>query len=217
MSRIGILLNTFKKKRKLKSDNVNISPLAVFDGDCEFEDHIHVDRLSILHNCKIGRYTYITTGCEISNCKIGRFCSVAGGVKIGLGKHPVDHVSTSPVFYSSNNRLRSCFYEDSSVEEKSDVCIGNDVWIGTNAIIVNDVKIGDGAVIAAGAVVTKDVPPYSIVGGVPAKVIRSRFPEETVEKLLELKWWNSDDEQLKKMAADFSDVEKFLKSKECKK
>ena len=171
IKRAKIIWNTFYKRKKLKNKNVRISGLAVFDDRCEFESNIHIDRFSILHNCQIGSYTYITTNCELANCKIGRFCSFAGGVKAGLGKHPIDRFSTSPVFYSTNNRMKVNWGQKNDVDETTTVEIGNDVWIGTNAIIVGEVKIGNGAIVAAGSVVTKDVPSYAIVGGVPAKII----------------------------------------------
>ena len=180
------------------------------NANCKFEDNIHIDRFSILHNCSIGKYTYITTNCEISNCTIGRFCSIAGGVKIGLGKHPISYISTSPVFYSHNNKFGVKWNEDDKVVESEHTNVGNDVWIGTNAIIVGGVTIGDGAVIAAGAVVTKDVEPYSVVAGVPAKIIKYRFNNEIISKLLAAKWWELPAEQLVAYSQLFSDVETFI-------
>ena len=190
MSRISIIFNSIRQSFVLKKKNVRFSPLAMYDKRCTFEANIHVDRFSILHNCQIGSYTYITTNCEISNCQIGKFCSVAGGVKIGLGKHPLDKISTSPVFYSNKNRMGIKWNNDLTVSESSRTHIGNDVWIGTNAIIVGGVRVGTGAVIAAGAVVTKDVPPYAVVAGVPARVIKYRFSQDVIDALLNCQWWN---------------------------
>lgn len=123
---------------------------------------------------------------------IGKFCSVACGAKFifNSANHTLKSLSTYtfPLFYDEwrldRNDLTSAW------DNKGDIVIGNDVWIGYDAVIMSGVKIGDGAVIATRAVVTKDVPPYTIVGGVPAKEIRLRFDKETVSKLLEIRWWN---------------------------
>ena len=130
--------------------------------------------------------------------------SVAYGVRIGLPEHPVNMVSTSPKIYR-NIKLKDI----------KDVyfppIIGNDVWIGANAIILQGVTIGDGAIIAAGAVVTKDVPPYAIVGGVPAKVIKYRFSDDVILKLLEIKWWDKPEEWTTQNLDKFTDVSGFVK------
>lgn len=129
-------------------------------------------------------------------------------------------LSTSPIFTEAINGTRTQWV-DSDVNAVLDqkAVLGNDVWVGSNVLINGGVKIGDGAVIAAGAVVVKDVPPYAIVGGVPAKIIRYRFSPEIIEKLLELKWWNLDDEILKEKIGFFQkdnicidDVEAFMKT-----
>lgn len=212
MRRFKILYNTILNRLSLRKMNVKISFLALFDDKCSFEDNIHVDRFSILHLCNIGKYTYITTNCEISNCKIGRFCSIAGGVKIGLGKHPLDYISTSPIFYSFKNKFGIKWNENDSVIEGEHTIIGNDVWIGTNAIIPGGINVGDGGVIAAGAVVTKDVPPYAVVAGVPAKIIKYRFDDEKIKSLLDIKWWNLAEEKLINNAKYFNDIDEFIKN-----
>jgi acetyltransferase-like isoleucine patch superfamily enzyme len=124
---------------------------------------------------------------EKATLRIGRFCSIASGVTILLGgEHNLDFISTYPfkVFLDG--------FEDSPkyAGTNGDVTIGNDVWIGTNALILSGVKIGDGAVVGASTVVTKDIEPYSVVAGNPARLIRKRFDEETIEELLRIKWWN---------------------------
>ena len=127
----------------------------------------------------------------IYNATIGKFSSIASFVKIGLGIHPTkDFVSTHYAFYSNKKKLTKTFSDKNYIEENKNVSIGNDVWIGANAIILDGITISDGAIIGAGAVVTKDVPPYAIVGGVPAKIIRYRFDEDTIKKLLEISWWD---------------------------
>lgn len=181
------------------------------DEDCNFEEGVVIRFNARVYRCKIGRYTYIGHDSIFQYSTIGRFCSVAPYVFSGLGRHPVESfVATSPTFYRNPAPCltlldKTCFHE-----EYTPVHIGNDVWIGARAIITDGVSIGDGAVVAAGAVVTKDVPPYAIVAGVPAKTIRYRFSDDIINKLLTIEWWNRDIEWLKLHVDKFSDVEKFI-------
>lgn len=153
---------------------------------------------------EIGDFSY---GCpeilhwgEAAQLKIGKFCSIANGVKIFLGgNHRVDWVTTYPF---SGPKLSKIWLGKRRIEgqpaTKGDVIIGNDVWIGYDATILSGVKIGDGAVIGANAVVAKDVRPYAIVVGNPAKEVRRRFDEEIIQKLLEIRWWDWPVEKIKK-------------------
>lgn len=163
-------------------------------------------------NCKIDKYSYIY-GSSAAHTDIGAFCSIAAGCMIGGGSHPTDWVSTSPVFYKGRNVLNKNFSKNQYSEYKKTV-IGNDVWIGAQCLIKGGVTIGDGAVIGMGSVVTHDVPPYEIWGGNPAHFIRKRFDDETVKKLLELKWWLLEDDMLLKYGDDFNDVDAFIKNLE---
>ena len=132
--------------------------------------------------------------------KIGKFCSIACGAKFLFtsGNHSLSSLSTYtfPVFYEEwgldGKNIRSAW------DNKGDIVIGNDVWIGYEAVILSGVTIGDGAVIGTRAVVTKDVPPYTIVGGVPAKLIRRRFDDRTVEALEALRWWDWDEDKIRR-------------------
>jgi virginiamycin A acetyltransferase len=132
---------------------------------------------------------------------IGKFCSIACGAKFifNSANHTLKSFSTYsfPLFYDEWELDKSNL--TSAWDNKGDIVIGNDVWIGYDAVIMSGVHIGDGAIIATRAVVTKDVPPYAIVGGVPAKEIRKRFDEETISKLLEMKWWDRPIDQIKKL------------------
>lgn len=162
---------------------------------------------------KLGRYLYIGKYTTVSNCSaIGSFCSISAYVRIGLMSHPQDFISTSPVFYAKRRGWveRDTFAED----EGKTIVIGNDVLISSGAMIRNGVSIGHGAIIGAGAFVDKDVPPYAIVAGVPAKIIRYRFDEALIERLLRSEWWNRSDEEIR-AAGNFNEPEKFLSNLGC--
>jgi acetyltransferase-like isoleucine patch superfamily enzyme len=153
--------------------------------------YTHLLSNSIINNTTIASYSYIGKDCKVQNAIIGSFCSIADGVLIGLGKHPQHLFSTSTILYRKSNTLEvELIDEDLVFEEYENITIGNDVWIGTRAIILDGTKIGHGAIVAANSVVTKDIPPYAIVAGIPAKVIKYRFEQDKIEKLLKLEWWN---------------------------
>lgn len=164
---------------------------------------------------RLGFGSYIGENCNI-NAKIGKYCSVAGNVTTVGGKHPTkDFISTHPAFFSTRKQAGFTYISEDKFCEKEyaegnySVIIGNDVWIGFGAMLMEGIKIGDGAVIAAGAVVTKDVKPYSIVGGVPAKEIRKRFSDEEIEFLKEFKWWDKPEDWIKENAEKFDDINKI--------
>jgi len=142
-------------------------------------------------------------------CEIGAFTSIADNVSIGRGEHPVDAVSTSPVFHSGRNILERHFATH-PFNRGGRTFIGNDVWIGLGVIVKAGVTIGDGAVIGAGSVVTKDVPPYGIWAGTPAREIRKRFDEKTIMALLELRWWDWPEDRLAEMGDSFHKPEALL-------
>ena len=134
-----------------------------------------------------------TTGDKSGSLKIGKFCSIGSGVIILLGgEHRPDWVTTYP-FSTFFGKFKD--YKGTSTT-KGDVIIGSDVWIGMNVLILSGVTVGDGAVIGAGSVVTKDIQPYAIVAGNPAKLIRKRFDQDTIDRLLEIKWWDWDAERI---------------------
>lgn len=160
------------------------------------------------YKSSLGRYSYVGYDSEIIHCEIGNFCSLANHTVIGGAQHPLDWVSTSPVFYNisggTNRHLGNL-----EIEHTKRTRIGHDVWIGERATILQGLIIGNGAVIGAGAVVTKDVPPYAIVAGCPARIIRYRFDEETIENLQQSEWWNIKDEQLKMYSKYMSNPQTF--------
>ena len=144
------------------------------------------------------------------NAKIGKFCSIASGVSIGPGIHKMDGVSTHPVFYLQNTPLKKKFSDKDLIKSSKTTTIGHDVWIAERAILIDGISIGTGAIIAAGSVVTKDVEPYSIVGGIPAKHIKYRFDEKERELLLASQWWDLPEEWLMKNYSLFSSTPEFL-------
>jgi len=157
-----------------------------------WESPVHFGgRVRIGSRVHIGRFTYITSGRIYPNVLIGRFCSMAINVVIGAQDHPTDWLSCSTFQYENRDRFRT-FHTPLPWREAPQTRIGNDVWIGANAVIKGGVAIGDGAIIGAGAVVTRDIPPYAVAVGVPARVIKYRFDEETIRELLELQWWNAE-------------------------
>ncbi len=158
---------------------------------------------------RIDRYTYVSSYAGVVHAEIGSFCSIASNVSIGGGAHDLTAVSTSPVFNKGRNILKRNFAQIEFSPFKT-TRIGHDVWIGNRALILQGVTVGIGAVVGAGAVVTKDVEPYTIVAGNPARVIRKRFDDETIERLLESRWWEMTEKELEKYAKSFDTPGKFL-------
>ena len=164
---------------------------------------------SQINNCQIGKYSIIGSYTNANYTSIGNYCSIADRCVIGGGSHPLDWVSSSPVFYGGRNILKKHFTNKEFIANKETI-IKHDVWIGAGALIKSGVTIHTGAVIGMGAVVTKDVGPYEIWGGNPAKLIRKRFDENTIDLLLKSKWWDLEDDQIQVYANSMSDVNEFL-------
>jgi len=167
----------------------------------------------------LGSFTYLQSNTNIAHCKMGRYCSVGPNTLIANGIHPTDFISSHPLFYSEFPFWPEAgFSNEKIIEQHKEVIIGHDVWIGANCYLNDGLTIGTGSIIAAGSIVVKDVPPYAIVGGVPAKVIRFRFSESVISKLMESKWWELDLTQLKKVESFFKkplnelDADLFLKT-----
>ncbi len=150
-----------------------------------------------LFHSSLGGYSYVGRNSRLTFADVGKFCSIAGDVIVGMGTHTLDKLSTSPVFTEMINGTGQRWTDKTAVEPFKRVVVGNDVWIGARAMIMGGVTIGDGAVVGAGAIVTKDVPPFAVVGGVPAKIIRYRFSGDVIEKLEASHWWSLDDKILK--------------------
>lgn len=204
------------KSLQLKRRNIIISPYSRFNEKTVFEGNNVIGKGAIVSNSFVGRNSYIGSDTNLANCRIGRFCSISTGITVAADTHPSSvFVSTSPSFFSTLKQNGQSFVKQNKFEEHLQVgdfniIIGNDVWIGTNVIIKGAVTIGDGAIVAMGAIVTKDVPPYSIVGGVPAKVIKYRFEEGQIKKLMDIQWWNKPDEWIEQHAPLFENIDSFL-------
>lgn len=197
--------------------NPHISIISFVSANNRIDSRAVIYRMVKMKSSSIGRYSYVGNDTDIECADIGQFCSISDHCRIGMGGHTLTHVSSCPLFTQKTNGCQTQWIEeDIHAAESKRAVLGNDVWVGSHVLINGGVTIGHGAVIGAGAVVVKDVPPYAIVGGVPAKIIRYRFEPHVIEKLLELQWWNLDDKVLKKHIAFFqkesiteSDVERM--------
>jgi acetyltransferase-like isoleucine patch superfamily enzyme len=173
-------------------------------------EKVYVGTKVTVYNSSIGDYSYINSNTSIRDTVLGKFCSIGSNVTFGLGMHPMNLISTHPAFYSNNKGYKT-FSKKNYFQEYFPIKVGNDVWVGYGAIIMGGVEIGDGAVIAAGSIVTKNVEPYSVVGGVPAKHIKYRFSKENIKRLQKSKWWDNDEKWFDENYLVFHDIEKFLK------
>ena len=162
-----------------------------------------------INNCEIGDYTYIAKNATISYTKIGKYCSIGPNFLCGWGIHPLNGISTAPMFYSTRKQNGYTLSKEDKIEERKPIVIGNDVFIGANVTVLDGVTIGNGAVIGAGAVVSKDIPPYAIAVGCPLKIIKYRFNNEIINKLESIQWWNDDTNQIL-IEKYFFDVKKFI-------
>ncbi|MFI3316698.1 MAG: CatB-related O-acetyltransferase [Rikenellaceae bacterium] len=165
---------------------------------------------SVMANSTLGKYSYCGNDSSINDTDIGHFCSIANKVLIGAGDHPINNVSTSPAFYGSsrNGVKRKLYHGKQPLPPRTTV--GNDVWIGYGALIKSGVNIGDGAIIAMGSIVTKDVAPYAIVAGNPAKLIKHRFENQLIFDMLSSEWWNLEGDILCELGEYINEPSIFL-------
>ena len=177
--------------RKVFKKNNAIRRGVQIDGT-ELGKHINISRYSFVKGSIIGNYTSIGRNSTIINAKIGKFCSISWNVTIGATQHDYTRLTTHAFPY-----LAHYGFTDTTIRFKTITSLGNDVWIGANAIIMPGVKVGNGAVIGAGSLVTKDVEPFQIVYGIPAKNKGFRFDAETIAKIENMRWWEWSDERIK--------------------
>lgn len=204
---------------KLFSKNVrNISIRSIIGDNVKLEGANSIGQNTYIEHTKVGYGSYLCDDCDLTNTIIGKYCSIGPDVKRIKGTHPTNgFISTYPGFFSPSHPVAVPLVKQKKFEEYKYVdseghciVIGNDVWIGYGARLLDGIKIGNGAIIAAGAVVVKDVEPYSIVGGVPARIIRYRFALEQIKLIEQCKWWDKSLSWLEKHADMFSDIEQFV-------
>ncbi|MFK7813562.1 MAG: CatB-related O-acetyltransferase [Maribacter sp.] len=217
LTQIVVFFHKKKLSRKFTikyAENVLIGVSTICEGRNAFGLN------SSITGSKIGYASYISANTIIAKTEIGRYTSIGPNVNCIFGKHPSNtFVSTHPAFFSTKpvtglsytkiNQFKE-FEDTKDPDGKYSIRIGNDVWIGANVSIMDGVEIGDGAIVAANALVNKDVAPYSIVGGVPAKLIKNRFSEDHVSFLLKFKWWNKPEKWVIENASLFIDIDNFF-------
>ncbi len=203
----SLIRNYFSFNRlKKQYQNRKISILTFYDKESLISNKSRIQRFVVLRKCVVSDYSYIGYNTNIYNASIGKFCSISKDVCIGLPSHPTKFISTSPLFVNIQNGTGySWAKQDLFNSVPGKVLIGNDVWIGMKSTIMGGITIGNGAIIAAHSVVTKDVPPYAIVGGVPSKIIKYRFDDDIIEALQKSEWWNRSDDFLQSNILSFQE------------
>lgn len=218
LTNIAMMLRKLSLKQK-KQIKYGKGAFIGFSVVCEGKNKFGIK--SSITSSSIGYASYIGNNTNFAKTQIGRYSSIGPNVSCIFGRHPSDtFVSTHPAFFSKKHPIALSYVNQQTFEEypkpndkegKYTISIGNDVWIGANVSILDGVSIGDGAIVAANALVHKDVAPYTIVGGVPAKVIKTRFDHEEIEFLINLKWWDKPQEWLKKNGNLFNNIKEFKK------
>ena len=198
-SKIG--KNVYIGKNSEISNSIIDDDIMIHDNniisDCKLKSNVKISNSNTLWRTELGSFSYISPRSEIQLTSIGKFCSIGPRFQCSVGNHPMNYLSTSPVFFSTLKQCGTTFADKDYFEERSHTIIGNDVWIGASVTMQSGIKVGDGAIIGNGALVKRNVPAYSIVIGVPAKVVMYRFSEEIIKELKEIKWWNMSDNKLR--------------------
>lgn len=192
-NKIGLNVRTFRNvviRNSELCDNVLVADDSFISG-CKIEENVVVERRSMLFNSRIGAYSTLGWNDVVRNAEIGKYCSIAWNCTIGGAEHFLHRLSTSFFPFDKSYGI----VEDTDMSEiegtySKSVNIGNDVWIAAGAQVLRGVTIGDGAVLGGGGTFTKNVPPYEIWAGVPARKIGQRFSDEIISELMELNWWN---------------------------
>ena len=180
-----------------------VSLLALVSADSRISKKARIYRFAKILSSSVGDFSYVGPHSWLVKTSVGKFCSIAPNCRIGLAAHSLNFLSTSPIFTEAKNGTGHSWTKKNFFNPSLPVSVGNDVWIGERALILGGVSVGNGAVIGAGAVVTKDVPAYAIVGGVPARLIRYRFPAEKIAAFEKERWWELPESVLRERIADF--------------
>jgi acetyltransferase-like isoleucine patch superfamily enzyme len=209
-------MSIFKKIRNLirfiyNLDRICIDEIINYRVDSYIGNKVKFNGSYNIANSQIGDYTYISQNARISLTLIGKYCSIGPNFLAGWGIHPTNGISTSPMFYSTKKQNGYSFAKIDLIEERKNIIIGNDVFIGANVIVLDGVIIGDGAVIGAGSVVSKNIPPYAIAVGSPIKIIKYRFSEEEIIKLLSIRWWDLENDIHTDISKSFFNLDEFLR------
>lgn len=208
--------NAMHTKPYIRQTKLSVEPTIAPNAkveNCTFGAYVEIGEYNYLENSSLDDYSYTGQFCFLQNTVVGKFANIAAMVRIGPTNHPykrptMHHFTYRPAMFGFAEEPEYAIFADRASHVAH---IGHDTWIGHGVIVMNGVTIGDGAVVGSGAVVTKDIPPYAIAVGNPAKVIKYRFDEETIRRLRALRWWDWSYESLKERLADFrGDVHSFL-------
>lgn len=200
---MGFLSNYVKSFLSKERYFKKVSLFSIWDKTSVISPKTYIAMGVRLSESSIGDYTRVRHFAAVYATSVGKFCRIGKDVKFGVAQHPTNLISTNLMFYRKN-QIKNDWVRTIVYEEYKKIKVGNDVWVGEGAMIMGGVTIGDGAIVASRAVVTKDVPPYAIVAGIPARVVKYRFSEEVIEKLLEVQWWNLSDAEIEKALPIFT-------------
>lgn len=210
-----VLWNQYKNRRRFDV----VFGKGATANNTFFEGKNKINSEAYLINSYLGLGSFISGNSKLRNVKVGRFCSIGRNVETGFGIHPKDFVSTHPCFYSLKQQAgftftkEQVFGEHKFADQQNNyyVVIGSDVWIGNDVKIMDGITIGDGAIIGMGSIVTKDIKPYTINVGIPAREIGKRFTDPQIAFLQRFKWWNKSIEEIERNAQWFLNIESFMK------
>lgn len=202
---------------KLSAEKPLIHPDCILH-DVTFGKYVEIGQGSRVISSQFDDYSYCDRMAEVAHAKIGKFANIAAFTRIGATDHPMETASLHHFLYRSDDYFDDAAPDEAFFEHRRGriATIGHDTWIGHGAMIKPEVTLGHGSIVASGAVVTKDVPPYMIVAGMPAQPLRPRFPQSIADRLLDLAWWDWDHRRLRAALMDFRNLkaEAFLEKYE---